>query len=275
MRKVIYSVTVLLILLFVVGCVNFFKLSDLRTSGYQYPSDVAKAKQLLEEMGKAHNIAMWDSIETYTVTYEDEFYGFLGKQGNPFNEQEMKFSLTYIPKTFNGQLEILNGKEKGQIWGMQNWKTYWKNDNGTITPQKDKDMKFWIPTYQYFVELPLRIQEASTIDYIGKNQIEGIEVEGVFASWNTVEPQKDIDQYILWLDASSKRIVKVEYTVRDAYRFIAGAAIYQKYVDYDGFLLPSEMPVESNLLKDGYLHKMNISSFTPNTVDKKLLMPLE
>lgn len=275
MRKIIYGTLILLIILLFIGCVNFFKLSDLRTSGYQFPNNTAKAKQLLEEMAVAHNINMWDSIETYNVTYEDEFYGFLGKQGNPFSEQAMKFSLSYIPKTFNGQLEILNGKEKGQVWGMQDWQTYRKNEDGTITPKKDKDMKFWIPTYQYFVELPSRIQEASAIDYLGESEVEGVKVEGVLASWNTVEPQKDIDQYILWIDSKSKRIVKVEYTVRDAYRFIAGAAVYQKYIDYDGFILPSEMPVESNLLKEGYLHKMSIRSFTPNPIEKEMLMPLK
>lgn len=275
MRKIVYGTLILLTLLFVLGCINFFKLSDLRSSDYQFPNDTAKAKQLLEEMAVAHKINMWDSIETYNVTFEEEFYGFLGKQGNPFKEQKMKFSLSYIPKTFNGQLEILNGKDKGKVWGIQDWQTYQKSEDGTFTSKKNKDMKFWIPTYQYFIELPSRIQEASTIDYIGKSEVEGVNVEGILASWNTVEPQKDIDQYILWLDAESKKIVKVEYTVRDAYRFIAGAAIYQKYVDYNGFILPSEMPVESNLLKEGYLHKMGISSFTPNAIQKEKLMPLK
>lgn len=125
---------------------------------------------------------MWDSIETYNAIFEDEFYGFFGKQAHPFKEQKMTFSLNYIPKTTNGQLEIISGKEKGKIWGMQSWKTYSKDENGEVLVKKNKDMKFWILTYQYFIELPNRIQEASSVDYMGSKTINGIECEGVIAS---------------------------------------------------------------------------------------------
>ncbi|MBV6654912.1 MAG: hypothetical protein KI786_14200 [Mameliella sp.] len=65
------------------------------------------------------------------------------------------------------------------------------------------------------------------MDYLGRKVINGIESEGVIASWNTVSPQKEIDQYIIWIDAASKRIVKVDYTVRDAYKFVTGGAYYK------------------------------------------------
>lgn len=228
----------------------------------------------MQEMGVAHNIQLWDSIQTYSVTYGDEFYGFFGKQAHPFSEQNMTFTLTYIPKDFNGQMEIMNGENKGDIWGMQSWKVYKKDSNGTAVLQDNKDMKFWIPTYQYFIELANRIQEASVIDYVGTKTIDGIRSEGILASWNTIEPQKDIDQYLVWIDADTKRIVKVEYTVRDAYRFVTGAAHFQDYRDYDGILLPSVLPVESNLLRKGILHKMTINDFVADPVKPDAILPL-
>lgn len=274
MKKVINISLLLMAVVSIYGCVSFFKLSDLQTDGYHYPNNPDKAKLLLKEMGVAHNIHLWDSIETYNVIFEDEFYGFLGKQAHPFKEQSIKFSLNYIPKTFNGQLEIMGGKEKGQIWGIQSWKTYHIDLNGVITIKKNKDMTFYIPTYQYFIEFPSRIQEASSVDYIGGKTINGIECEGVIASWNTVSPQKDIDQYIIWLDSKTKLIVKIEYTVRDKYKFVTGAAYFQDYKDHNGILLPSILPVESNLKKEGFLHTMRIKNFTPNKVSQVTLMPL-
>lgn len=274
MKKGIKIFLLLLSVLFLYGCVSFLKLSDLQLDEYKFPNNPNKAKLLLQEMGIAHQIHMWDSIETYNVIFEDEFYGFLGKQSHPFKEQKMTFSLNYIPKTFNGQLKIVSGKEKGATWGIQSWETYRKNINGEIEIKKNKDMKFWIPTYQYFIEFPSRIQEATAVDYIGNKTIQGIECEGVLASWNTVLPQKDIDQYVIWLDSKSKRIVKVEYTVREAYKFVSGAASFQDYKEYNGFILPSVLPVESNLLKEGYLHKMSIVNFTPNKLSSNVLTPL-
>lgn len=274
MKKVFKVVLFLSVIILIHGCISFFKLSDLQLEGYKYPNNPDKGKLLLKEMGEAHQIHIWDRIETYNVIFEDEFYGFLGKQSHPFKEQKMTFSLSYIPKTFNGQLEIVSGKEKGDIWGIQSWKTYRKDENGEVVVKKNKNMKFWIPTYQYFIEFPNRIQEASSVDYMGRKTINGIECEGVIASWNTVSPQKDIDQYIIWLDSKSKMIVKVEYTVRDAYKFVTGAAYFKEYKNYNGIILPSTLPVESNLLKKGFLHKMSIKNFTPNKLSSNVLTPL-
>lgn len=274
MKKTIKIFFLSLAVLCVGGCVSFLKLSDLQLEGYQFPSNTDKAKLLLKEMGLAHQIHMWDSIETYNVIFEDEFYGFFGKQFHSFKEHKMRFSLDYIPKKSIGQLEIISGKEKGDVWGIQSWETYRKNRNGEIEVKKNEDMKFLIPTYQYFIEFPNRIQEASVVDYMGSKTVNGIECEGIIASWNTISPQKDIDQYVIWLDSKSKRIVKVEYTVRDKFNFISGAAYFQDYKNLDGFILPSILPVESNLVKDGYLHKMSIIRFVPNKLSPIMLMPL-
>ena len=257
------------------SCVNVFKLSDLRSDDYLYPVDTDRARQLLEEMGRAHNIQAWSEIETYTVQFKDDFYGFLGKQAHPFKEQEMTFLLSYIPSTFDGQMEIISGKAKGKIWGIQNGVTYERADNGEINIKKNKDMGFWLPTYQYFIELPCRIQEVTAVDYLGSKTIDGIRAEGVIASWDTVSTQKNIDQYILWISKETKRIVKVEYTVRDVYRFVTGAASYTHYETYGEIILPTVMPVESNLVKDGLLHQMQLSNFEINSVPTESLRPLK
>ena len=249
-------------------------LKDLLPDHSKQLSNQVKAKELMRAMGEAHQIHLWKDMETYQVQFDEEFYGFIGKQGNPFSEDVMSFNLSYIPGDFNGQMEILNGKEAGKVWGIQSGQVYEKMPNGKVLSTKNKDMKFWIPTYQYFIEFPLRIQEANAIDYIGTNTINGKNVEGFVASWNTIEPQKDIDQYLVWLDVSTKRIVRLDYTIRDYYGFISGSAYYKDYYFYDDLPLPKEMPVESSLVKKGYMHKMSIKDFKRDVVSKEALMPM-
>ena len=101
MKKFIKISLLLISALSVYGCVNVFKLSDLQSNGYKFPNNIDKAKLLLQEMGVAHKIHMWDSIDTYNVIFEDEFYGFLGKKSSSFKEQKMTFSMNYIPKIFD------------------------------------------------------------------------------------------------------------------------------------------------------------------------------
>lgn len=272
MNRIVNLSICLLITLLISGCVNFFKLTNLKKESQ--PNSYTKARTLLTEMGKAHGIEAWNTIDTYSVTFKDEFYGFYGKQSHPFKEQSMQFSLHYIPKTFNGQLEIMTGKEKGTVWGIHNWLTYTKNDVEDFEEKKNKAMKFWIPTYQYFIEFPNRIQEVTALEYIGSKVIDGVNVEGIIASWKTITPQKDTDQYIIWINSNTKLIVKIEYTVRDMYRFISGAAYFKNYKNFNGLMLPSEYPVESNLVKNGFLHQMSVQDFKANQVSQDSLLPL-
>ncbi len=255
------------------SCLNVFKLSDLTTELNVENNSEVKAKQLMTEMGIAHGIENWKDIKTYTVNFGEEFYGFIGQQGNPFKSKSTSLALSYIPNTSNGQIEILSGRDKGYTWGMQDNQAYTIYDLD-IMRTVDKDVQFWVPTYQYFIEFPNRIQEATSIAYAGQDSINGILCEGILASWNTVEPQKDIDQYLIWIDSETKRIVKLEYTIRDINKYIAGSAYFKNYNDYEGIILPSEFLVESNLVKKGLLHKMSIYSFTRDFMHVNSLLPL-
>lgn len=197
----------------------------------------------------------------------------MGKRANSFGNNPAQLILSYETKTFNGSLEILSGKKRG-TWGIQDWKTYQIDSDGNTIEKENKDMKFWIPTYQYFIEFPKRIQEANAIDYIGTKTINGVEAEGVIASWNTVDPQKDIDQYLIWIDAKTKQIIKIEYTVREMYKFITGAASFESYKSFDGIPIPTQFPVESNLSKN-IIHKMFIKDFKANNISLSSLKNLE
>jgi hypothetical protein len=263
-----------LCLLGFVGCINVFKLSDLRSDNLLDNNEEAKARQLMTEMGIAHGIDKWKDITTYTVNFGEEFYGFIGKQGNPFKNKSTSLSLSYIPKTSNGQIEILSGRERGTIWGVQENQAYIIFDDELMTTV-DEDILFWVPTYQYFIEFPNRIQEATSISYVGKDTINGAICEGVLASWNTVKPQKDIDQYLIWIDSATKRIAKLEYTIRDINKYISGSAYFINYNDYEGIILPSEFLVESNLVKKGLLHKMSIYNFTRDYMHINSLSPIQ
>lgn len=261
-----------LVLLFS-GCVNFFGKADLRTAQAKSTIQTEKAHKLLALMSEAHGVAKWDEVETYQVTFEDEFYGFLGKKSHPYGQANNKFQLNYIPNTYDGQMTFLNGKFKDQTWGIQSWKTYKVLNSETPVFKKDKDITFWLPTYQYFIEFPKRILSADAVNYAGTSTIEGELCEGVLVSWKTTAPQKNIDQYLIWINQKTNRIEKLEYTVRDQYKFLTGAAYFEDYKDYDGLVLPSRMPVETNLKKKGLLHEMRILDFEKNTNSVESLRP--
>jgi len=277
MKKILKVLAGIIGLLFLAyGVLYLFGTADLRNDSVKKDPQVAKAKVLMQEMAESHMIENWDSISTYTVRYQEEMYGFLGKFSNPFPEEKSLFDLSYIPNTYDGRLTFVNGKNEGKSWGIQSWKTYSATKNSEPVFADDANITFWVPTYQYFIEFPKRILNANAFGYVGEQTINNVMCEGVIASWNTIEPQRDIDQYLIWLNKATKRIVKLEYTVRDQYNFVVGAAYFNDYKDFDGILLPTKLPVGSNLLAEGeLLHQMDIINFTKNTLTQKELRPIQ
>lgn len=252
----------------------FFGTTDLRTGTARTNPDPDKAKALILEMAKAHKIQNWDSVSTYSVSFLEDMYGMIGKSSNPFPEATSQFELSYIPDTYDGRLEFTDGPNKGMIWGLQSWQSYSVRENEAPVFEEDANIIFWLPTYQYFIEFPRRIQSATVLACAGDSVIDGIACDGVMASWNTLEPQRSTDQYLIWIDKASKRIVRLEYTVRDQLNFITGAASFKDYQDFDGMLLPTRLPVESNLLGEGeLLHQMEILDFRKNVLTQAQLRP--
>ena len=270
-RIILLAIPVILAL---IGIVKYFTLSDLR-SDYNLPEDnPEKVKELLAAMAAAHRTHLWDSLKAYEVNFSEAFYGFIGKMGNPFPEGQTLLSMKYVPGRYTGRLKITHGKGVGVTWGIQDGQTYLLDEDQKAIAVDDPNLQFWLPTYQYFIEFPWRIQEATVFRYMGRHEINGQACEGILASWNTLEPQRNIDQYLIWINRATSRIVKIEYTVRDLYPFLTGAASFEQYKSFDGMLLPTEFPVESNLVRDGLLHTMKIVDFKPKKVASKDLYPL-
>lgn len=273
--KLIFRILGGFILLFLIIVTYFYFLgtADLRTETAINNPNEKRAKALLQEMGEAHGIDNWKNINTYSAKFEDIFFGTFGSNSHPFTEDSVQFLLQYIPNTYDGKLKFLSGENTGWSWGIQSWKSYIYSEKNGHKFREDSDITFWLPTYQYFIEFPLRIQNANSFAYAAEAEIDGKSCEGFIASWNTTEPQREIDQYLIWLDKKTKRIVKLEYTIREKFNFLKGAAYFHDYKNYDGILLPSSMPVESNLLEEGFLHEMRILDFSKNTFPKRELRP--
>ena len=233
---------------------------------------------MLQKMYEAHALHQWDSIETYSVHLTDEFYGLIGKFGNPFPNNKADFEFQAIPGTFSSKVTFRDKKWKGKVWGIQSWRTFSSNKTGGIElhANNDKTIEFWLPTYQYFIEIPLRVFEANVISYAGERKMNGRTFDLVFATWKTGNPQKDIDQYILWIDQANHRLAQMQYTVRDEYKWIHATLKYTKYETKDGILIPSEMKV--NLFgpeKKKVFHKVSIKNikFNQITQDSFILYP--
>ncbi len=274
MKKIVLSLAGILVLsfLFIYSC----SLTDLRTDLLKEGHfDESKGRTLLDSAWQAYGGLAWDSLSVYSFLLHDHFYGFAGRRGNPYPGDSIWMECAYLPYTFTGRAVFTEGPWRGRVWGLQAWQAYRMDSEGGRPKQvEDEDISFWLPTYQYFFELPLRLRHASLVSYAGQDTLWGQWHEQVFVSWGRAEPQRDIDQYLVWINPQTHRIDRVDYTIRDVYPFLKGSLFYKDFQQVGPYLIPTYMPVLSNLQK-GLLHEIFISDFRPDSPVKEELLPLE
>ncbi len=270
------NLSYLLFCLFVISLQSC--LSDIRTDAAKSSGtaeiNLNKGKELLANIHPEQSPAAWEGIEVYELTLGDEFFGLMGSIASPFPGKKMTAQAVYAPGSYDGKLTFNSGKLKGETWGMQSWKTYTQKDGGKAVFEKHKKAAFWVPTYQYFVELSARIQNATIISYAGEQTFNGQTYDLVYATWKSQEPQKDIDQYMVWINQNTKMMDLVEFTVRDAFGGTRGVAFYEDLQEVtEGLLLPKQISIKTKKENEGLLHQMKLSDFKANHVPVSEVRP--
>ncbi len=266
-------------LLFCLFAISFQScLSDIRTdvakSSGAAEINLNKGKDLLANIHTGQSPAAWEGIEVYELTLGDEFFGLMGSIASPFPDKKMTAQAMYAPGSYDGKLTFNSGKLKGETWGIQSWKTYTQENGGKAVFDKHKKATFWVPTYQYFIELSARIQNATIISYAGEQVFNGETYDLVYATWKSQEPQKDIDQYMVWINQKTKMMDLVEFTVRDAFGGTTGVAFYEDLQEVtEGLLLPKQISIKTKKENDGLLHQMKLSDFKANHVPVSEVRP--
>lgn len=267
-----------LITLFALSLVCQSCLSDIRTEYVKKEGTIStnleKGKTLLQNIHTGQSPAAWADIDIYELTLSDEFFGLQGSLAKPFPGKKISMQAFFAPNSYDGKLTFNEGKLKGTTWGIQSWKTYTQESGKQVNFDKNKKIEFWLPTYQYFIELPARVQHANVISYAGEQSFKGQNYDLVYVTWKVQEPQKDIDQYMIWINKETNTVDLVEFTIRDQVNFLTATAVYEDLKDAgDGVLLPKRISIKPNKDKDGILHQIGLSNFKANHIPASTVRP--
>lgn len=256
------------LLVIIVSCFYSCRLYDFRTPLVKNgitPEMEIRGKTLLKEMGKAHGIDNYKSKINVRFIIRDDWRGFLPRLvAMPWSKTNEQFQFDFLIDTNDSRLTFNENKHKGEVWGIQNWATYKEVKERLIFKQKNK-IKFWLPTVQYFMEMPFAIQDAQIVSYAGEDTYDGQQYDLVFVSWGKASPQKDIDQYLLWINKETKRLDIAQFTVRDKLPSLTGTMHYKDYREVEGALISFEQISVSNLGEtDKYFHKYTVEEVSFN-----------
>ncbi len=249
----------LLVVISLTGCLSDLRNEFIKSDEYNPLIQSSEGKKYLAKVAEASGEHVWKYVEKYEVDFNDSFNGLIGSLAKPYKDKEVDMLLEYSPKAFGGKMTLKNPKQLDEVWIYEDGKTLKIKSDSTSNYKTNKKIKFWVPTYQYFIEFPFKIREATNVSYAGKAKHAGKEYDLVLASWNDLKPQKEIDQYLLWINPENNRIEILEYTIREQYGFIKGVAFYEDYFEKNGVWFPAKIKVRSNREKGNFMHVMSIN----------------
>ena len=242
------------------------KLADIRPNDLKNKEAASYelGKKLLEDSYKTMGYDKLKKYETYSIELEEQYYG-IGKLINKFGVNPVQLNIDYIPGNFIGKATVKNGRKKGYQYFHNNGVTAYKTLKGK-EKKNHKIARKWVPTHQYFLEFPLRIQEATAIAYAGDTIINKKRYHLILASWNTITPQKDLDQYLIGINKETNFIDFIQFTVRDYTKFIVGTAKYNAYKEKEGIFYPSDISLHRKKYNSNKIYQMRIKNLTYNKV---------
>ena len=200
--------------------------------------DYAKGQALIQEMQAAYGgMDKWLAYQTGSYSqiadWYDNQFGIAGWDALP-----QAFQMTSTLGTDDSEFTLLNGANAGQTWGVQDWKSYHKKEDGQKEFVHNEKYYHKLTYKNYWFQFPFRISEAPIIAYAGEETINGEAYDLVYATWGSETPNRQYDQYILYLDKETKLVEWLNFTLREKVNFIQITANFTGFKKVNGIMAP-------------------------------------
>ncbi len=203
--------------------------------------EATKGRALLDEAQKAYGLDAWksyrgaefDMVAKWYVPARDEG---LAAGGWPEDPQMFHFTALQLGAD-DADLVFLNGPTKGEGWALADGR-HFDIKNGEHIAKDAPDPHVKVPVKNWWFQFPFRISEAEFIGHGGTAEVGGKTYELVYATWGSAEPNETYDQYVIYIDPTSKRMEWLYFTYR---KMVPAASISMHLSDFhtvDGVLVP-------------------------------------
>ena len=205
-----------------------------------------KAYAILQESRKAQGQKNLEDKAAYRITGVDTWKGILGTIGKPWHQNRTHLQFTFSIQDFDGQVEYLDGDMKGYTAAYMGKEFYLKNEDGQYEKQEkiNKAVVFGIEALKFLGEALEGVLSAEYIGYEGEEEYRGRNCDVIYATWKSIEPNDEFDQYRIYINQETKLVERLEYTIRKNYMWMPGDAIlygnavYDDYRDVGGYKIP-------------------------------------
>ena len=206
-------------------------------------SDYKKGERLIQEMEMAYGgKEKWLNYRKGSFIQVADWYG--RKKVSGWDTLPQRYEMTTFLGTGNCQLTLLNGPNKGVVWGIEKQKTFRVNSNGEKYYLENAKQADKLIFKDYWFQLPFRIGEASILIYGGKETVNNEIYDVVYATWGSEKANSDYDQFLLYLDQESRLIEYLYFTVRDKMKGARLTTRFDNFKSVDQMILAHDQYVQ-------------------------------
>ena len=200
-------------------------------------TDYEKGKALILQMENAYGgKENWLAYEKGTFIQRADWYG--RKKISGWDTVPQRFEMTSYFGTDNSELTLLNGKNKGTKWGIQNGNFYSQKTNQEKDLKRNNHQADKLLFKNYWFQFPFRVGEAAIIASAGKGEIKGKTYDLVYATWGSEKANKEYDQFLLYLNEETHLIEYLHFTVREKFNAISFTARFDNFKAVDNLVFP-------------------------------------
>lgn len=245
-----------------VGCQVDLRPDELRE--LKAPRDEAGGRRVLAlaEAAQVGSAAPWKSVAGVRVELRDAYYGLTGSVARPWPEDPAEVVFHFRPASDDSVAEFKDG-EQILRWGIHDWNTWTQEGQAgprEYTDEPDPDVSFWLPTVEYFLEMAFRLGEGQFVDLGAPRRVRGELCDVVYLTWGSYEPNDEVDQYVAYVSRETRRLLRVDFTVRDFADFIQGRVLYSDFRQVKGYWLPHLLEIGEDPPED-QLHTITVRSW--------------
>ena len=242
----------------------------------QTSEELSSARARLESLRAAHGSDAWEQYSVMDVHFRDEWPFWLTRAVlSPWDVSDQALRARMLRRSWTTEVTLLNGDAPGERWGLQSWKTWRSPPDGTPRFDESWVIGTMVPGLRYFLELPLTQDTATFVQNAGTAMLDERPHERLYVTWNQSAPQRDFDQYVLWLDPDTGLVARVDFTIRALSGLAVATATFRDYRDYGGVKFPGEIVIDG-VLPTGHtlpVHTIRVSDVQWDTFDAEALRP--
>lgn len=213
---------------------------DIRPKDTRYEFDsLPNGQSTIENViNKAGGLVEWRNIGIVSFKITDEWFTKTYLTGSPWREKKLEAIIDWAPIN-QANTRLINENTKVN-YGVQSGRTY--TIDGDAVKQTNKELQdFYISTVRYLIEMPFRAYDAEVKKFVGEVQINGKQYYQVFYSWGGTKPDKEVDQFILYINNVTAEVEYATFTVRGSSKKSYTSVRFSQFNTYDRFRIPNKI----------------------------------